>query len=156
LEISLVSMGTSSTASTLHAPLTIAVQAGDIAGPPVPRFLPGTGLSNTCALANTFGHRHEAAHLHAFSHFNDWVPTFVVTRPPTWASAYGLLGALPDTKSAMLYSLSAITSYGHANLFLEEPTATDGCFGGVKWDASVRADHRLSVRHDSEGLAAGK
>jgi MFS superfamily sulfate permease-like transporter len=38
----------------------------------------------------------------------------------TWASAYLLLGALPDTKSAMLYSLSAMTSYGHANLFLEE------------------------------------
>jgi hypothetical protein len=38
----------------------------------------------------------------------------------TWATAYLLLGALPDTKSAMLYSLSAMTSYGHANLFLEE------------------------------------
>ena len=38
----------------------------------------------------------------------------------TWAGAYRLLGALPDTKSAMLYSLSAMTSYGHANLFLEE------------------------------------
>jgi hypothetical protein len=38
----------------------------------------------------------------------------------TWAAAYRLLGALPDTRSAMLYSLSAMTSYGHANLFLEE------------------------------------
>lgn len=38
----------------------------------------------------------------------------------TWASAYLLLGALPNTKSAMLYSLIAMTSYGHANLFLEE------------------------------------
>ena len=36
-----------------------------------------------------------------------------------WAASYRLLGALPDNKSAMLYSLSAITSYGHANLFLE-------------------------------------
>jgi hypothetical protein len=36
-----------------------------------------------------------------------------------WAAAYRLLGALPDNKSAMLYSLSAITSYGHANLYLE-------------------------------------
>jgi hypothetical protein len=34
--------------------------------------------------------------------------------------------------------------------------ATDWCSGGAKRDASVRADHRLSVRHDSEGLAAGK
>ena len=38
----------------------------------------------------------------------------------TWAIAYRLLGALPDTKSAMLYSLSAMTSYGHAGLFLED------------------------------------
>jgi hypothetical protein len=36
-----------------------------------------------------------------------------------WAAAYRFLGALPDNKSAMLYSLSAITSYGHANIFLE-------------------------------------
>jgi hypothetical protein len=36
-----------------------------------------------------------------------------------WAGAYRLLGALPDAKSAMLYSLSAMTSYGHANLFLK-------------------------------------
>ena len=36
-----------------------------------------------------------------------------------WAAAYRLLGALPDSRSAVLYSLSAITSYGHANLYLE-------------------------------------
>jgi hypothetical protein len=36
-----------------------------------------------------------------------------------WAAAYRLLGGLPDNKSAMLYSLSAITSYGHVNLFLD-------------------------------------
>ena len=36
-----------------------------------------------------------------------------------WAAAYRLLGALPGGKSAMLYSLSAMTSYGHAELFLE-------------------------------------
>ena len=34
-----------------------------------------------------------------------------------WATAYRLLGALPDTKSAMLYSLSAMTTYGHAASF---------------------------------------
>jgi hypothetical protein len=37
-----------------------------------------------------------------------------------WGVAYRLLGALPDNKSAMLYSLNAITSYGHTNLNLEE------------------------------------
>jgi len=35
-----------------------------------------------------------------------------------WAGAYRILGALPDNKSAMLYSLSAMTTYGHADLFL--------------------------------------
>ena len=36
-----------------------------------------------------------------------------------WAAAYRYLGALPDTQSAVLYSMSAMTSYGHANIFLE-------------------------------------
>ncbi len=36
-----------------------------------------------------------------------------------WAVAYRLLGAMPDKRSAMLYSLSALTSYGHADLFLQ-------------------------------------
>jgi len=35
-----------------------------------------------------------------------------------WAGAYRILGALPENKSAMLYSLSAMTSYGHENLYL--------------------------------------
>jgi hypothetical protein len=37
----------------------------------------------------------------------------------TWAIAYRLLGAIPDVRSAMLYSLNAMTSYDHADLFLE-------------------------------------
>jgi hypothetical protein len=36
-----------------------------------------------------------------------------------WASAYLGLGALPDIRSAMLYSLSAITAFGHAQIFLD-------------------------------------
>jgi hypothetical protein len=36
-----------------------------------------------------------------------------------WAIAYRILGALPDFKTAMLYSLNAVTSYGHENLVLE-------------------------------------
>jgi hypothetical protein len=35
-----------------------------------------------------------------------------------WAVAYRALGALPDNKTAILYSLSAITTYGHADVFL--------------------------------------
>jgi hypothetical protein len=36
-----------------------------------------------------------------------------------WAAAYRILSALPDDKTAVLYSLNAMTSYGHDNLTLE-------------------------------------
>jgi hypothetical protein len=35
-----------------------------------------------------------------------------------WAAAYLLLGAIPDAKSAMLYSLNAMTTYGHESVSL--------------------------------------
>jgi hypothetical protein len=35
-----------------------------------------------------------------------------------WAAAYVGLGARPDFASAMLYSLSAMTTFGHAEIFL--------------------------------------
>ncbi len=35
-----------------------------------------------------------------------------------WAVAFQSLGALPDGRNAMLYSLNAITSYGHTDLVL--------------------------------------
>jgi hypothetical protein len=38
-----------------------------------------------------------------------------------WAIAYVAVGALPDIHDAMLYSLSALTSYGHTPLMLERP-----------------------------------
>jgi len=37
-----------------------------------------------------------------------------------WAVTYRLLGALPDAKVAMLYSVSALTTYGHASALLPE------------------------------------
>ena len=37
-----------------------------------------------------------------------------------WAFAYVALNALPDWRSATLYSLSAMTSYGHAELYLDK------------------------------------
>lgn len=37
-----------------------------------------------------------------------------------WAAAYLFLDALPTARAAMLYSLSSMTSYGHANLFLKD------------------------------------
>jgi hypothetical protein len=36
-----------------------------------------------------------------------------------WATAYLLMGAMPDYGSAALYSLNAMTSFGHVNLSLE-------------------------------------
>src|SRR5271169_2028427 len=36
-----------------------------------------------------------------------------------WAVSYRFVGALPDFKSAMLYSLNAVPAYGHVNLSLE-------------------------------------
>ncbi|MCX5514435.1 hypothetical protein [Kaistia algarum] len=35
-----------------------------------------------------------------------------------WGLAYLVLGALPSVPSAMLYSLNALTSFGHDNLYL--------------------------------------
>jgi hypothetical protein len=35
-----------------------------------------------------------------------------------WAAAYRLLGATPDTHSAVLYSLNALTAYGHTSIML--------------------------------------
>jgi hypothetical protein len=35
-----------------------------------------------------------------------------------WAGTYRWLGALPDSKSALLYSLGAMTTYGHEDLYL--------------------------------------
>ena len=49
-----------------------------------------------------------------------WATLLHAIEAGIWATAYRLLGALPDTRSAMLYSLSAITTYGHSELFLTE------------------------------------
>jgi hypothetical protein len=37
-----------------------------------------------------------------------------------WAVVYIFVGALPEARSAMLYSLGAMTTYGHQSLYLEE------------------------------------
>ena len=72
-----------------------------------------------------------------------------------WAASYRLLGALPDYRSAMLYSLSAMTTYGHATVYLE-----------ARWELmvrriferhiAVRSNDRVSVRHDPRGLGLRK
>jgi hypothetical protein len=42
------------------------------------------------------------------------------TEAAAWAVAYQTLGALPNNKSAMLYSLSAMTSYGDSGTTLPD------------------------------------
>jgi hypothetical protein len=37
-----------------------------------------------------------------------------------WAVLYVSLGALPDLREGMLYSLNAITSFGHAAIYLDQ------------------------------------
>lgn len=37
-----------------------------------------------------------------------------------WAVAYVFIGTLPDLKAAMLYSLGAMTTYGHQELYLDD------------------------------------
>jgi hypothetical protein len=49
-----------------------------------------------------------------------WATLLHAVEAGIWAAAYRLLGALPDSKSALLYSLSAITTYGHSEIFLAE------------------------------------
>jgi len=66
-----------------------------------------------------------------------------------WGTTYRILAALPAIKSAVVYSLSAMTSYGQANLFLEGQRRLMGALEAL--NGMLR-----SVRHDSEGLAAEK
>jgi hypothetical protein len=49
-----------------------------------------------------------------------WATCLHAVEAGIWAAAYLLLGALPDGETAILYSLSAITTYGHSQLFLAD------------------------------------
>jgi hypothetical protein len=47
-----------------------------------------------------------------------WVTLLHAVEAGIWASVYWFLGALPDGRSALLYSLGAVTTYGHASFYL--------------------------------------
>ena len=49
-----------------------------------------------------------------------WATFLHAAETALWAVFYLLLGARPDYRSAMLYSLGAITTYGHSDLHLEQ------------------------------------
>jgi len=89
-----------------------------------------------------------------------------------WAASYLLLNAVPDGKSAMLYSLSAMTSYGHASLFLRERWQLMGALEALNgtllfglttafpfamirevWDIE-RKERRRNLRHRASAAAA--
>jgi hypothetical protein len=71
--------------------------------------------------------------LHGFRSHRHFVPAFAlvmgiavifvtglhIVEGAVWAAAYRILGAIADNKSAMLYSLGALTTYGHAPIFLD-------------------------------------
>ncbi len=84
----------------------------------------GFGLTRTSVLTAS---KHMVHHRHPIVLFVTFVGlmTMLATglhaiEACIWAGAYRLLGALPENKSAMLYSLNAMTSYGHTNLTLDE------------------------------------
>ncbi len=70
-----------------------------------------------------------------------------------WAVVYRLLGASPDLKSAVLYSLEAMTSYGHENLFLAPHWRMLGALEALSGWILFGLNHRISFRCDSESMA---
>jgi hypothetical protein len=70
-----------------------------------------------------------------------------------WAVAYLLLGAQPNSKSAMLYSLSA-HELRPRQCLSHSALADVGGTGVAQRDAAVRTHHGLSLRHDPTSLAA--
>jgi hypothetical protein len=47
-----------------------------------------------------------------------WTILLHALEASVWAYVYWILGALPDGKLALLYSLGAMTTYGHASFYL--------------------------------------
>ena len=45
---------------------------------------------------------------------------YLALEAAAWAALYLWVGALPASRTAMLYSVSAMTSYGHADVYLED------------------------------------
>lgn len=84
----------------------------------------GLGLINGTivgSLSGRTGHRHFTAMFAAAMSLTVLLATVLhALEAALWAAAYLLLGALPDAKGAMLYSLSALTTYGHASAALTE------------------------------------
>jgi MFS superfamily sulfate permease-like transporter len=64
--------------------------------------------------------RYEATFVIVMGVTTVWTTILIGIEAGVWATAYRILGAIPDSRTAMLYSLSAITTYGHSEIFLAE------------------------------------
>ncbi len=64
--------------------------------------------------------RYEATFVIVMGITTVWTTILIGVEAGVWATAYRILGAIPDSRTAMLYSLSAITTYGHSEIFLAE------------------------------------
>ena len=80
----------------------------------------------------------QGSHPHATSRFVIFVAfaalassVYLGLEAAAWAGLYLWLGAVPNWQDAMLYSLGAITSYGHAPVFLEGPWRLLGAIEAV-------------------------
>jgi hypothetical protein len=88
-----------------------------------------TVVAHVCAIVLTakFLGKYRGSDAHKMSRFVIFVAlaalatsAYLALEAAAWAGLYFWVGALPDWRAAMLYSLGAITSYGHAELFLED------------------------------------
>ena len=92
---------------------------------------PSTGIA--AKRITRSGSSKSASALHGFKSHRHFVPAFAVVvgvavifvtglhivEAAVWAAAYRITGAIADNKSAMLYSLGALTTYGHDEVRLE-------------------------------------
>lgn len=71
-----------------------------------------------------------------------------------WAKTYRFIGALQDNRSAMLYSLNAMTSYGHENLQLAPGWQMMGALEALDgWILfGLTTAFLFSVLHNCQGL----
>jgi hypothetical protein len=71
-----------------------------------------------------------------------------------WAGLFLWLGAMPNWHEAMLYSLGAITSYGHAPIFLDDRWRLLGAIRGGQRPDPLWPHDRVPLRRHSRSLAA--
>jgi hypothetical protein len=69
-----------------------------------------------------------------------------------WATAYVLLAALPDPRAGMLYSLSALTTYGHASALLPDHWKMLGALEALRRASDDLIQALPSKRRERSGL----